>query len=200
LYCNLQSHQSSSSAKLWCQLFQVCHYHIIKTCILTLYSLYSNKSHFSQNNSTMARSKWQGKKKGASKAKSPAKQGQGNQRSRHQVIAAAAAACAAAPVSVPTADGVVLPPGSLGTDAPSGISTPSATAAATADFPESAATNQSAAAAVPLPKKGALKAKNPAKGTAVASGIAAPSANAAAAVSIATASSTVCNHPLLRLS
>ncbi len=62
----------------------------------------------------MARTKPQGKKKGASKAKSPAKQGQGYQRSRHQVIAVAAAAGTAAPVAVPTADGVVPPAGADG--------------------------------------------------------------------------------------
>jgi hypothetical protein len=39
------------------------HHHIIKTCILSLYSLYCNNSHFSQNNSTMARTKPQGKKR-----------------------------------------------------------------------------------------------------------------------------------------
>jgi hypothetical protein len=116
--------------QLWCQLFQVRHHHIIKSCILTLYSLYNNNSHISQNNSTMARTKPQGKKKGASKVKCPAKQGQGNTCSRHHVIANAAAAGAAAPVAAPTTDCVVPPAGSLGTDAPSSISTPSATAAA----------------------------------------------------------------------
>ncbi len=40
----------------------VHHHHIFDTCILTLYSLYDNNSHCSQNNSPMKRTKPQGKK------------------------------------------------------------------------------------------------------------------------------------------
>jgi hypothetical protein len=89
------------------------YHHIIETCILSLCSLYFNNSHFSQNNSTMARTKPQGKKKmGTSKAKAPAKQGQDNWFSSCQVLAVAAAAAAAAPVAAPTTDAVIPPAGS----------------------------------------------------------------------------------------
>jgi hypothetical protein len=187
-YCNLQFHQSSSSAKLWCQLFQVSHHHINKTCILTLYSLYSNSSHFSQNNSIMARTKPQGKKMGASKAKTAAKQGQDNRRSSCQVLATSAAAIAAAPVAAPTTDAVVPTAGSLGTDAPSGISAPSAIAATTAVIASATsstatADHSAAAAAPPSSKKGVSKARAPAEGIAAASGIAVPLVNAAASAS-----------------
>jgi hypothetical protein len=207
-YRNLQFHQSSSSAKFWCQLFQVRHHHIKETCILTLYSLRSSNSHFSLNSFTMARFKPLGKKrKCASKTKAPAKQGQDNWCSGCHVLAAAAADAAAAPVAAPTTNAVVPSTASLGTDAPSGISAPSATTATTAviatttsstagaNVPDFAAATCSAAAAVPPPRKGSSKAKKPAKGTAVTSGIAAQSAIAATAVSIATASSTAnANH------
>jgi hypothetical protein len=92
----------------------------------------------------MARTKLQGENKGASKAKFPAKQRQGNRHSRPQDIAAAAAAGTALPVTVPTADGVALPTGSLGTVTTSGISAPSATAAATAVMAAAACSKQRA--------------------------------------------------------
>ncbi len=156
----------------------------------------------------MARFKLLGKKrKGASKAKAPAKQGRDNQHSGHHVLAAAAADATAAHVAAPTANAVVPPAGSLGTNAPSGISAPSATVATTAviaaatsstagaNMPDFATATGSAAASVPPPKKGSSTAKKPAKGTAFTSGIAAPSAIDAAAVSIAAASSTAnANH------
>jgi hypothetical protein len=184
-----------------CHLFQERHHHINETCNLTLYSLYSNNSHFSLNISTMARFKPVGKKR--TKAKAPAKQGQDNRRSHCIFFAAAAAAAAtaataaaAAPVAAPANDAGVPPAGSLGTDSPSGIIAPSATAATTAviaaatlsvagaDTPDFAAVTRSAAAGVPLlPKKCSLKVKKPAKGSA-------PSAIKATAVSVAAASST----------
>jgi hypothetical protein len=180
----LQFHQSSYSAKLWCQLFQVCHHHINEIFILTLYSLNSNNSHFSLNSSTIAKFKPLAKKrKVKSKTKAPAKQGQDNWQSSRQVLAAAAAAVAAAPVAASTDDAIVPPTGSLGTNAPSKISAPSATAATTiviaaatsstagADMPDFASTTCSAAAAVPTPKKVSLKAKKPAKETAISSGL-----------------------------
>jgi hypothetical protein len=83
----------------------------------------------------------------------------------------------------------------LGTDAPSGIIAPSATAATTAviaaatssvagaNMPDFSATTCSAAAGVPLSKKGSSKPRKPAKGSA-------PTAIEAAAVSLAAASST----------
>ncbi len=139
----------------------------------------------------MARFKLGGKKR--TNAKAPAKLGQDNSRSHHQVFSAAAAAAAAgaaSPVTTPANDAVVLPAVSLGTNAPSGISAPSATAATTAviaaatssvagaDMPDFAATTCSAAAGVPLLKKGSSKAKKHAKGSA-------SSAIEAAAVSVA---------------
>ncbi len=145
----------------------------------------------------MSRFKPVGKKR--TKAKAPAKQGQDNRRSHCQVFAVAAASAAAAgtasPVTAPANDAVVLPAGSLGTDAPSGISAPSTTAATTAviaaatssvagaDMPDFAATTHSAAASVPLPKKGSLKIKKHAKGSN-------SSAIEAAAASVTTTSST----------
>jgi hypothetical protein len=146
LYCYRAISPSFSSAELWCQLFQVCHHHINKTCILTFYSLYSNNSHFSLNIFTVARFKLVGKKR--TKAKAPAKQGQDNRRSHHQVsTAAAAAAAAAAPVTAPANDTVVPPAGFLGTNASSGISAPSATAATTTVI--AAATSSVAGANMP---------------------------------------------------
>jgi hypothetical protein len=129
-----------------------------------------------------------GKKgKDASKAKAPAKQGQDNWRSSCQVLTAAAPDAAAAPVAAPTTNAVVPPAGSLGTDAPSGISPLSATAATTAVINAAtsytAAADHSAAAAAPSSKKGASKARAPAEGIAAASGIAVPLANAAAGAS-----------------
>jgi hypothetical protein len=141
--------------------------------------LYCNNSHFILNISTMARFKPAGKKR--TKNMAPAKQGQDNRRSNHQVFASYAAAAAAAAggavssVTAPVDDTVVLPAGSLGTEAPSGISAPSATAAATAviaaatssvagaNLLDFAAAICSAAAGVPPPKKGSSKAKKLAK-------------------------------------
>ncbi len=163
----------------------------LKVAIVTLRSDQqgdSNNSHFSQNSSTMARFKPIGKKrKGASKAKVPAKQGQDNWRSSHLVLAAAVADAAAAPVAAPTTNAVVPPAGSLGTGAPSGISTPSATSATTAFMAaatsSTAATDHSAAAAAPSSKKGVSKARAPAEGIAAASGVAVPLAYAVAGAS-----------------
>jgi hypothetical protein len=136
----------------------------------------------------MARFKPLGKKrKGASKTKAPAKQGQDNQRSGRHILAAAAADAAAAPVAAPTTDAVVPPAGSLGTDAPYGIFTPSATSATTAVIAAAtssmATADHSAAAAAPSSKKGTSKARTPAEEFAAVSGFAVPSANAAAGVS-----------------
>ncbi len=137
----------------------------------------------------MARAKPQGKKKGASKAKSPEKQGQGNWHSRRQVIAAAAAAGAAVPVAVPTTNGVVPPAGSLGTVAASGNATPSVIAAATtviaAATSSTGTSDHSATAAAPPYKKGVSMARAPAEVISAMSGIAAPLANAAAGASAA---------------
>ncbi len=80
----------------------------------------------------------------------PAKQGQDNMHSSCQVVAGSAgassgaAAGAASSVTAPADDTFVLLAGSLGTETPSGISNPSATAATTA---VSAATTSSVAGA-----------------------------------------------------
>jgi hypothetical protein len=162
--------------------------------------LYSNNSHFILNISIMARFKPVGKKRIPKVA--PAKLGQDNMRSSHQVVAGSvgassgAAAGAASPVTAPADGTFVLLAGSLGTKTPSGISVPSATAATTAvsaaatssvagaDMPDFAAAACSAAADVPPPKKGSLRAKKRAKGSV-------PYATEAAAVSVAAASSSI---------
>jgi hypothetical protein len=176
------------------------HHHRNKTCIHTLYILYSNNSHFILNISIMARFKPVGKKR--TKKMAPAKQGQDNMHSSHQVVAGSsgassgAAAGAASPVTAPADDTFVPLASSLGTNTPSGISIPSATAATTAvsaaatssvagaDMPDFAAAACSAAAGVPPPKKGSSKAKKRAKGSV-------PSATEAAAISFAAASSFI---------
>jgi hypothetical protein len=132
----------------------------------------------------------------------PAKQGQDNMCSSHQVVAGSAGASsgatagASSPVTAPADDTFVPLAGSMGTETPSGISIPSATAATTAvsaaaissvagaDMPDFAAAARSAAAVVPLPKKGSLRAKKRAKGSV-------PSATEATAVSIAATSSSI---------
>ncbi len=124
----------------------------------------------------MARFKPVGKK--GTKKMAPAKQGQDNMCSSHQVVAGSAGASpgatagAASPVTAPADDTFVSLAGSLGTETPSGISFPSATAATTAvsattttsvagaDMPDFAAAACSAAAGVPPPKKGSLRATN----------------------------------------
>jgi hypothetical protein len=132
----------------------------------------------------------------------PAKQGQDNMRSSRQVVAGSAGASSGAtagatsPVTAPADDTFVPLAGSLGSNTPSGISVPSATAAtmavsaaatssvAGADMPDFAATTHSAAASVPPPKKGPLRAKKHAKRSV-------PSATEAAAISVAAASSSI---------
>ncbi len=127
----------------------------------------------------MARFKLVGKKR--IKKMAPAKLGQDNMCSSHQVVAGSAgassgaAAGAASPVAAPANDTFVLLAGSLGTETPSGITFPSATAAtstvsaattssvAGADVPDFAATTCSAAAGVPPPKKGSSWARKHAK-------------------------------------
>jgi hypothetical protein len=81
--------------------------------------LYGNNSHFILNISIMARFKLVGKKR--TKKMAPAKQGQDNMRSSHQVVAGSAgassgaAAGAASPVTAPANDTFVPLAGSLGT-------------------------------------------------------------------------------------
>ena len=156
----------------------------------------------------MARFKPVGKKR--TTLKTLAKQGQDYWRSHCQVSAAEdadaedaaaedAAAGTAAPVTAPAHDAIVPPAGSLETDAPSGISAPSATTATTtviaaatssvtgANMPDFAAATCSAAAGVPPPEKGSSKAKKHAKGSA-SSAIEAPVVSVGAASSTANAS------------
>ncbi len=148
----------------------------------------------------MARFKPVGKKRPNKMA--PAKLVPVNKRSNHQVVAGSAGASsgatagAASPVTAPADDTFVPLAGSLGTKSPSGISSPSATAASTtvsatatsslagADVPDFAAAACSAAASVPPAKKGSQKAKKRAKGSI-------PSATEAAAISVAATSSSI---------
>jgi hypothetical protein len=107
-----------------------------------------------------------------------------------------AAAGAASPVTAPADDTFVPLAGPLGTVSPSGISSPSATAASTAvsatatsssagaNITDFATTAHSAAAGVPLAKKGSQKTKKHAKGSV-------PSATEATAISVAAASSSI---------